>query len=262
VRVATWNVNSLKARQSRVEEWLGYAAPDVLCLQETKLADAAFPAMDFARWGYNAAHVGEGRWNGVAVASRQPIDEVIAGFADDDHDDGEARLVTVTTAGLVVVSVYVPNGRHLGHEQYYRKLDWLDRLARHIDTVSSNGEHVLVCGDFNIAPEDRDVWDTAAVHGATHVSAPERARLAALLDRGFVDVFRAQYPDSNELFSWWDYRAGNFHKHKGMRIDLILASGALAPRCRFALIDRTARKGTAPSDHAPLFCDFDLEDVA
>jgi exodeoxyribonuclease-3 len=261
MRIATWNVNSLKARLPRVEAWLEECQPDVLCMQETKLADAAFPALTFSALGYDAVHHGEGRWNGVAILSRVGIESPSSGFApDDDIMGGEARFLSATCAGIRIATVYVPNGRSLEDDQYQFKLDWLGRLRAHLDAACDANAPVLVCGDFNIAPEDRDVWDANAVHGATHVSAPERAALADLEAWGLVDVFRRHYEDTG-LYSWWDYRAGNFHKHLGMRIDLMLASKPLADRSRWALIDRNARKGKLPSDHAPLIVDFDTENL-
>ncbi len=257
MRLATWNVNSLKARMLRVEEWLGYASPDVLCLQETKLADTAFPAMAFESLGYQAVHHGEGRWNGVAILSRLGVDDVVAGFTDEAPDD-EARVVWATCGGVRVASVYVPNGREVGHDHYRYKLDWLARLRRQLDREGDPSQPLAVCGDFNIAPTDRDVYDPAAFVGATHVSEAERDALGALFDWGLVDVFRLRQPEER-LYSWWDYRAGNFHKHLGMRIDLVLATEVLAGRTAFATIDRFARKGKQPSDHAPLLIDFEDE---
>lgn len=256
MRFATWNVNSLKARLPRVEAWLEECQPDVLCMQETKLADDAFPALTFSALGYDAVHHGEGRWNGVAILSRVGLDAPAVGFAPGDEIMGdEARIVSATCAGVRVTSVYVPNGRSLDHEQYRFKLEWLARLRAHLEESCDPNAAVVVCGDFNIAPDDRDVWDPSAVHGATHVSEPERAALADLESWGLVDVFRRHYEDGG-LYSWWDYRAGNFHKHLGMRIDLMLASKPLAERSQWALIDRNARKGQSPSDHAPVIVDF------
>ena len=255
VRLVTWNVNSLKARLERVEEWLATVQPDVLCLQETKLTDAAFPAMTFQAMGYEAAHVGEGRWNGVAILSKVGLDDVVAGFGDGDDEDPEARLMWATCGGVRVANVYVPNGRGLEEDHYQYKLRWLERLrARIVDSLDP-GDPFVICGDFNIAPEDRDVYDPADFIGATHVSAPEREALARLSDWGLVDVFRQHY-EAPGLFSWWDYRAGNFHKGKGMRIDLVLATEALAAGSTSVLIDRNARKGKSPSDHAPVIVDF------
>ena len=257
VRYATWNVNSLKARRERVLEWMTHAEPDVLCLQETKLADASFPALDFAAAGYEAVHHGEGRWNGVCLISRLPITDVVAGFADGGPPDDEARLLTARCGSSLIVTVYVPNGRAVDHEHYEHKLRWLDRLRDHLDALTTATDDVIVCGDFNVAPEDRDVWNIDEVHGGTHVSAPERARLGRLEAWGLEDTFRRCHPDEDRLYSWWDYRAGNFHKHKGMRIDLMMATRSVADRTRFALIDRQARKGSSPSDHAPVLIDVD-----
>jgi len=256
MRLATWNVNSLKVRLPRVEEWLGYAQPDVLCLQETKLADTAFPAMTFQAMGYESAHHGEGRWNGVAILSRIGVTDVVAGFADGGEPDHEARLLWATCGGVRVASVYVPNGREVGHEQYRYKLDWLARLRDELARQGHPDAPVAVCGDFNIAPTDADVYNPKAFVGATHVSQAERSALADLQDWGLVDVFRLRQPEAG-LYSWWDYRAGNFHKHLGMRIDLVLATRVLADRAAFAMIDRFARKGSQPSDHAPLLIDFE-----
>lgn len=254
MRVASWNVNSLKVRLGRIEEWLTYARPDVLCMQETKLADATFPHMAFQALGYETAHHGDGRWNGVAIASRVGIESVIGGFATGEPDR-DCRLITARCGGLVVSSVYVPNGRSLDDPHYQYKLDWLAQLRRHVDRVGDPGP-VAVCGDFNIAPEDRDVWDPAAFAGATHVSAPEREALAALEDDGLVDAFRACYPDQDRLYTYWDYRRGDFHEHRGMRIDLVLVSQEAANTIRWAVVDRNARKGKLPSDHAPLIVDL------
>jgi exodeoxyribonuclease-3 len=260
--VATWNVNSLKARLPRVEAWLAECEPDILCLQETKLADSAFPSLTFSALGYESVHHGEGRWNGVAILSKVGLESASVGFGPEDEIMGdEARIVSATCGGIRIASVYVPNGRSLDDEQYQFKLEWLDRLRSHLESVCDANANVMVCGDFNIAPEDRDVWDPKAVHGATHVSDPERAALAGLEGWGLVDVFRRHY-DTGGLYSWWDYRAGNFHKHLGMRIDLMLATKPLAERSQWALIDRNARKGQSPSDHAPLTVDFDLDPVS
>ncbi|MGH9079439.1 MAG: exodeoxyribonuclease III [Acidimicrobiales bacterium] len=256
MRIATWNVNSLTARLPRVEEWLGDARPDVLCMQETKQADAAFPHGAFAALGYESVHHGDGRWNGVAIASRIGLAEVSSGLGSEYEAQG-SRLIAADCGGVRVVSVYVPNGRSLDSEQYPAKLAWLARLRTLLDETSSPDRPLAVCGDFNVAPEDRDVWDPAQFEGATHVSAPERAALGDLLSWGLVDVFRRLY-DDGDLFTWWDYRAGNFHQHRGMRIDLVLFTEALAGRARYGLIDRNARKGQKPSDHAPMFIDTEV----
>ncbi len=258
MRIATWNVNSLKVRMPRVEEWLGYARPDILCIQETKLSDSAFPSLAFAGLGYESVHCGQGQWNGVAILSRVGVDDVVAGFSDQASDEtAEARLLWATCGGVRVASVYVPNGRSVGSEHYDAKLAWLDRLRRHIEAACDPSDRLAVCGDFNVAPDDRDVWDPTKLHGGTHVSPPERDAVAALNRWGLVDVFRRRY-DDDRLYSWWDYRAGDFHQHRGLRIDLVLATPPLADRATYALIDRFARKGKLPSDHAPLLVDFEV----
>ena len=261
MRIATWNVNSLKARLPRVEEWLGYAAPDVLCLQETKLADGAFPAMAFGALGYDSVHHGDGRWNGVAILSRIGIDDVVSGFCEGLEADHDTRLISATCGGVRVSSVYVPNGRALDDPHYEYKLSWLDRLRGHLDATTDAGSPVAVLGDFNVAPEDRDVWDASKFVGSTHVSTKERDAVARLEDWGLVDAFRLVYPDTDRLYTYWDYRAGDFHEHRGMRIDLCLVSKPLADRVTWALVDRNARKGKLPSDHAPLVVDFADEDA-
>ena len=258
MRIATWNVNSLKARLPRVEEWLAYAQPDVLCMQETKLADSAFPAMAFATLGYEAAHCGQGQWNGVAILSKVGLEDVTAGFSDQAEDETtEARLLWATCGGVRVASVYVPNGRSVGSEFYEAKLAWLDRLRSHVHTDCDPTGRLAICGDFNVAPDDRDVWDPTKLHGGTHISEPERQAVRDLCEWGLVDAFRTRYDDAG-LFSWWDYRAGDFHQGRGLRIDLVLVTRALADRAAYALIDRFARKGKLPSDHAPLLVDFDI----
>jgi exodeoxyribonuclease-3 len=244
MRIATWNVNSLKARLGKVEEWLSYVAPDVVCLQETKMSDAAFPAMAFAALGYESAHHGNRRWNGVAILSRVGIEQARVGFSGELPEAiEECRILTASCGGVRVASVYVPNGRAVGSEQYDFKLAWLGRLRDDLAATTTADDAVVVCGDFNVAPEDRDVWDISQFLGATHVSGPERAALREFEAWGLVDAFRAVYPDADGLYSWWDYRAGDFHKGRGMRIDLVLVSRALAGRVRYALVDREARKG-------------------
>ncbi|MGH9023197.1 MAG: exodeoxyribonuclease III [Acidimicrobiia bacterium] len=256
MRIATWNVNSLKARLARVEEWIAYAKPDVLCLQETKLADAQFPTAFFFMLGYEVAYHGEGRWNGVAIASRVGLDKVVAGFPAGEPSDPEARLISANAGGVQVASLYVPNGRAVGTEHYNRKLAWLARVLEGLSTSAGPGSPMVLCGDFNVAPEDRDVWNPAAFVDATHVSEPERQALGRLRDWGLVDAFRLIHQDPG-LFSWWDYRAGDFHMGRGMRIDLVYVTKPLADRVRWALIDRNARKGKLPSDHAPVLVDID-----
>jgi exodeoxyribonuclease-3 len=256
MRIATWNVNSLKVRLPRVEEWIAYAQPDVLCLQETKLSDSTFPHLAFGALGYESAHHGEGQWNGVAILSRVGLTDVTVGFADPIEPDSETRIMTARCGPVQATSVYVPNGRSLDSEHYVYKLAWLGKLRDHLDALASPQDQLVVCGDFNIAPTDADVWDPGAFVGSTHVSDPERKALQALEDWGLVDAFRQRYPE-DRLYTYWDYRAGDFHEHRGMRIDLILASKSLAAKMTWALVDRNARKGKLPSDHAPLFIDVD-----
>jgi len=256
MRIATWNVNSLKARLPRVEEWLGYAQPDVLCLQETKLSDDAFPQLAFSALGYDSVHLGQGQWNGVAILSRVGIDGVTSGFGElVDPYEGDARMLAADCGGVRVVSVYVPNGREVGTEFYERKLEWLDRLREWLATTAKPSDSVAIMGDFNVAPEDRDVWSVKAFEGATHVTGPEREAVARLREWGMVDAFRAVY-DDDRLFTYWDYRRGDFHQHKGMRIDLVLVTEPVARRVTWALVDRNARKGQQPSDHAPVVVDL------
>ncbi len=249
--IATWNVNSLKARLPRVLAWLEEVSPDVVCIQETKLAQEKFPSSDIAALGYESVHFGQGQWNGVAILSRAGLDDPSPNFAPGIEPDAEARIVSATCGGLRVSSVYVPNGRAIDHDHYRYKLSWLVRLRQHLDATCGNVDDVVVAGDFNIAPDDRDVWDAAALRGETHVSAPERAALENVCAFGLEDTFR-RFHDGAGLFSWWDYRNGSFHKGHGMRIDLILASPSVAARSVWTTVDRNARKGEGPSDHAPV----------
>ena len=258
MRIATWNVNSLKARQERVEEWLGYARPDVLCLQETKLSDDAFPQLSFSALGYESVHNGQGQWNGVAILSRVGIGNVTNGF-DDLHVDpyeGDSRIIAADCGGIRAVSVYVPNGREVGTDFYDRKLVWLQTLHDWLASQHTPEDPVVVLGDFNVAPTDRDVWDPAKFVGSTHVTPPERDAVAHLEQWGMEDLFRRVYPGVERLYSYWDYRAGDFHQHRGMRIDLVLGTRPVAERVTWAVIDRNARKGTGPSDHTPVIIDL------
>ena len=261
MRLATWNVNSLKARLERVLLWMAAFEPDILCLQETKLTDGAVPALAFRQLGYEIAHHGLGQWNGVAIASRVGLTDVAGGLgpAPDGWNDDGGRLLAATCGGIRVVSVYVPNGRVVGSEFYEAKLAWLDRLHAWLRQGCDPSSELALCGDFNVAPEDRDVWDPAAVHGATHVSPPEREAVARLRAWGLVDVVSRFHPEPG-FYTWWDYRAGNFHKNCGMRIDHVYATRSLAERALAADRDREARKPSTypgpPSDHAPLVVDF------
>jgi exodeoxyribonuclease III len=257
VRIATWNVNSAKQRLPRLLPWLDERQPDVVCLQETKLGNEALVALlgaELAARRYELAVHGEAQWNGVAILSRVGLDGIVAGIEGaPGFPHLEARALSATCGGLRVYSVYVPNGRVPGSEHYAYKLAWLAALKT---AIGSGPQPAIVCGDFNIAPTDADVFDPAAYVGQTHVTAPERAALASLEDLGLHDVVREHWP-SNRVFSYWDYRAGMFHKDLGMRIDLLLAADAIAGRVKAAWVDRQARKGTLPSDHAPVIVDID-----
>ena len=258
MRVATWNVNSVKQRVPRLLPWLDERHPEVVCLQETKLADDAFHELldaGLEQRGYQAAlYGGEGRWNGVAILSRAGLDDVVTGLAGaPGFPEPEARAVAATCGGIRVWSVYVPNGRSPGSDHYQYKLAWLATLT---DVVGVGPEAAMVCGDMNIAPTDADVFDPAAYVGQTHVTPPEREALAKLEGLGLHDVVRDRWP-SEQVFSYWDYRAGMFHQNLGMRIDLVLATDPVAARVKAAWVDRQARKGTGPSDHAPVMVDLD-----
>ncbi len=257
MRIATWNVNSVKQRVPRLLPWLDERQPDVVCLQETKLADDAFAALlgdELAKRGYEVAAHGEATWNGVAILSRAGLDDVVAGIAGGPgFPHQEARAVSATCDGIRITSVYVPNGREPNSEHYRYKLEWLAALR---DMVAAGPEAAIVLGDMNIAPTDEDVFDPDAYIGQTHVTEPERAALAELQALGLHDVVRDRWP-GQRVFSYWDYRAGMFHQDLGMRIDLVLAGAPVAERVKAAWIDRQARKGSGPSDHAPVMVDLD-----
>src|SRR5581483_7013471 len=268
MRIATWNVNSLKARLDKVTWWLGRARPDVLLMQETKLADQDAPADAFRAAGYELAHHGQGRWNGVAIASRVGISDVVTNFGQalspdptpdvsDDEPMAEARMMSAVCDGVRVVTIYAPNGRVVDSPFYHAKLGWFERLLRWFGEARNPGEALVLGGDFNVAPEDADVWDAAACHGGTHVSPPEREAFARLCRWGLTDAYRLRHREPGR-YTWWDYRAGNFHKNFGMRIDHLLVTATVAKRVVDAEIDREARKGKpVPSDHAPLVIDLD-----
>jgi exodeoxyribonuclease III len=257
VRVATWNVNSVKQRVPRLLPWLDQRQPDVVCLQETKLPDDAFDQLlgaELASRGYAVARHGEVQWNGVAILSRVGLDDIAVGVADaPGFPHPEARAVSATCGEIRVYSVYVPNGRVPDSEHFHYKLAWLASLR---ETVGSGSQAVMVCGDMNIAPTDNDVFDPDAYVGQTHVTPVERAALAKLQELGLRDVVRDRWP-TERVFTYWDYRAGMFHQDLGMRIDLVLATATLTGRVRAAWVDRQARKGTSPSDHAPVIVDLD-----
>ena len=263
MRIATWNVNSAKVREPRLLPWLDERAPDVVCLQETKLSDAEFATQfdgPLAERGYEVAHFGQGRWNGVALISRVGLEDVVRGFPDvprfpDDAAEPEARALTATCGGLRVTSVYVPNGRTPDDPHYAYKLRWLDALRATV--AAGDVTTTVVCGDMNIAPADADLYDPEAYIGSTHVTVPERDALRELEALGLVDVVRRRWPENERVFTYWDYRAGMFHQDLGMRIDLVLAGPAVADRVAAAWVDRLARKGSGPSDHAPVMVDLD-----
>lgn len=256
MRLATWNVNSVGARLPRLLDWLESRAPDVVCLQETKCSVEAFPSGEVGRLGYVAAVHGTGRWNGVAILSRVGLDDARRGLDEEPgFPDLEARAVAATCGGIRVHSLYVPNGRTPGSPHYAYKLAWLESLRTTVAAELSAYPELVTCGDMNVAPTDDDVWDPTAFVGATHVTEPERARLAGVRDLGLRDVVPRPGKGPNP-FTYWDYRAGMFHKDMGMRIDLVYASGPLAERVVDAWVDREARKGKAPSDHAPVVVDL------
>jgi len=268
MRIATWNVNSLKARWERVVGWLERARPDVLLMQETKLKDADAPVEEFRKLGYDLAHHGEGRWNGVAIASRMGISDVVTNFGEplgaaqtpdtgDDEPWAEARMIAARCGDVRVVSLYAPNGRVVGSRFYEAKLEWYARLARWLCEASRPDEALVLGGDFNVAPEDADVWNPVLAHGGTHVSPRERDAFAAVCRCGLVDAYRLKHSEPGR-YTWWDYRAGDFHRNVGMRIDHLLVTQPLSSRVVWAEIDREARKGKpTPSDHAPLVIDID-----
>jgi exodeoxyribonuclease III len=271
MRIATWNVNSLKARLEAVEKWLERAAPDVLLMQETKVADEDVPRLPFESAGYEMVHHGEGRWNGVAIASRLGADGIVTNFGDGPVRDSragaqeeedfdlfdEARMVSAICGGVRFVSLYAPNGRVVDSPFYQGKLAWFERLQRWLREECDPTEPLVLGGDFNVTPDDEDVWDSVRAHGGTHVSEPERQALRQLRDWGLVDAYRSICAEGGR-FSWWDYRAGMFHRKEGMRIDLLYVTAPVAERVIWSEIDREARKGKpTPSDHAPVVVDLD-----
>ncbi|MGD7707299.1 exodeoxyribonuclease III [Microlunatus sp. Y2014] len=257
MRIATWNVNSVKQRLPRLLPWLDERAPDVVCLQETKLSEEAFDellAEPLAERGYESATFGQAQWNGVALLSRVGLTDVVRGFdGAPGFPEPEARAISADCGGIRVHSLYVPNGREPDSDHYHYKLAWLAALR---EVIEAGPDEVAVCGDINIAPSDADVFDPQAYVGQTHVTAPERQALQGLLDTGLHDVVRDRWPEER-VFSYWDYRAGMFHKDLGMRIDLVLAGTPLTSRVKAAWVDRQARKGKGPSDHAPVIVDLD-----
>ncbi|MFC3999743.1 exodeoxyribonuclease III [Nocardiopsis sediminis] len=262
MRIATWNVNSVRARAERVAGWVERSDVDVVAIQETKARDDQFPTELFTGLGYEVAHHGLSQWNGVALLSRVGLEDVRVGFPDQpgwgDPEAPEARAIGAVCGGVEVWSLYVPNGREIDDPHYAYKLRWLDRLrafgaGRLADDPAAQ---VALCGDFNVAPQDDDVWDMAVFEGKTHVTKAEREAFGAVVDAGFADVVRPHTPGPG-VYTFWDYQQLSFPKKKGMRIDFVLASPALASRVSGAMIDRQERKGKGASDHAPVIVELD-----
>ena len=248
MKIASWNVNSLNVRLPHVLQWCASAQPDVLALQETKLEDAKFPVAALREAGYESAYSGQKTYNGVAILARAPISDVAHGI--DGYDDPQRRILAATVGGIRVVNLYVVNGQAVGSEKYASKLDWLDKVTRFLEGEVRNDPRLVVLGDFNIAPDDRDVHDPVAWHEQILCSTPERDALRRLLDLGLVDSFRLFDAEAGH-FSWWDYRQAAYRRNLGLRIDLVLAGETLKARARAATIDRTPRGWERPSDHAP-----------
>lgn len=255
MRVASWNVNSLRVRLPQVLDWVAANGPDVLALQETKIVDAAFPVDEIAEAGYHAVYSGQKTYNGVALLSREPAVDVSTGIRG--FDDPQRRVIAATYGEVRVYDVYVPNGQSVGSDKFEYKLDWLSALRRQLDEELASHERLIVAGDFNIAPEDRDVHDPVAWEGNVLVSPAEREALERIGTLGLEDTFRL-FEQAEASFSWWDYRAAAFRRNRGLRIDLLLASPALAGKCVASSIDKTPRAWERPSDHTPIFADFAL----
>lgn len=255
LKVVSWNVNSIKARLDRVLAFLERARPDVVCLQELKCVDEAFPADALRAAGYQAAVFGQKTYNGVAILARETPEEVTRGFRD--WDDPASRFITARIRGVRIASAYVPNGQAVGSEKYAYKLEWLGQLRRLLDRVYRADEPLVLAGDFNVAPEDRDVHDPEAWRGQILFSEPERKALADVCAFGLRDLIRLHHPEGG-IYSWWDYRQLAFPRNSGLRIDLLLATAPVAERCRAAYVDRDERKGKLPSDHAPVIAELDI----
>lgn len=255
MKIATWNVNSVKARLTRLQAFLEREQPDALCLQELKCETDKFPWDAVREAGYEAAALGQKTYNGVAILAKSPLTDVREGFGDVSSDT-QARCLSTMVAGVRVVNVYVPNGQEVGAEKYIYKLQWFERLFKSFSAYSPD-ERLVLCGDFNVAPEDRDVYDPESWRGKILCSDPERAALAKICQWGLTDTFRKHHTKPG-LYSWWDYRAGGFPRNLGLRIDFILATASLAEVCVASRIDRDERKGELPSDHAPVISEFDL----
>lgn len=256
MKIATWNVNSINVRMPQLLDWIERASPDVICLQETKCVDENFPAETLKEAGYDSAFLGQKSYNGVAIASRLPIENVQRNFPDDD-DESPKRLIAATVNGIRIVNTYIPNGTELWTDKFTFKLDWLQRLRRFFDESCSTNDAVLLCGDFNVAMEDLDVWSVPHWEGKLHFSKPERAAMYNVKQWGFVDNYRTMNGDKQE-FSWWNYREGAWQRNRGLRIDYIWTSPALAEKCSACVIDTSTRGLERPSDHAPVVAEFKL----
>ena len=256
MKIATWNVNSINARMPQLAAWLKAADPDVVCLQETKCVDESFPYQELFDLGYYSAFYGQKSYNGVAILSKEEPSDVVKGLSDDD-EESQKRFISATINDVRIVDVYIPNGQSLDSDKFEFKLNWMQRLRAFFDEACSTDDKVLLCGDFNVAPEPEDVWNPGAWEGHIHFSLPERAAINYIKQWGFVDAFRAMNGNVKE-FSWWDYRAGSFQKNHGLRIDHIWVSPPLADTLEKCWIDQAPRKLEKPSDHTPLIAQFKL----
>jgi exodeoxyribonuclease-3 len=255
MKIATWNVNSLKVRLPQVLDWLAVSEADVLCLQETKLTDENFPADEIRAAGYHVVFSGQKTYNGVAIISKSEASDVVTDVPG--LDDPQRRILGATINGVRILDLYVVNGQEVGSEKYAHKLHWLEKITDHIADQLKSHERFVTVGDFNIAPDDRDVHDPEAWHERILCSTPERQALQKILDLGLSDVFR-QFTQEENSFSWWDYRAAGFRRNRGLRIDLILASPTLAEQCLSCTIDKEPRRLERPSDHTPVVAEFSL----
>ncbi len=257
MKLATWNLNSIRAREARLLDWLDRERPDVVCLQETKVEDAQFPMAPLVERGYQVATFGQRSYNGVAILSTAPLEDVTRRFGEGPQDDdGDARVIAATTHGIRVVCLYVPNGQDLASDKYPYKLAWFGRLRAYLDRTATPDQPLVVCGDMNVTPDDRDVWAPDKWKDKIHCSAPEREAYANVAAFGLVDLFRDKHPDDRR-WSWWDYRGVSFFKDQGLRIDVIWGTRPIAERTTDVVIDRDARKGQDASDHAPVIASID-----
>ena len=254
MKIATWNVNSLKVRLPHVLDWLATSQADILCLQETKTIDENFPVDDIQAAGYKVVFSGQKTYNGVAIISKEEASDIVTDVTG--LEDPQRRILGATIAGIRILNLYVVNGQEVGSEEYAHKLHWLDRITTHISEQLQQYERFVVLGDFNIAPDDRDVHDPEAWHERILCSTPEREALQKILDLGLADTFRL-FDQEEQSYSWWDYRAAGFRRNRGLRIDLVLASKALAETCRACTIDKEPRRLERPSDHTPVIAEFD-----